>query len=345
MVIASISSLVEEKTCRQTAINLARAQFYDCGSDVLLYNGTMSTPTAPSNTTIRLGTRGSALARWQANWTAEQLHAQGIVTETIVIQTSGDVVQNEAIVNIGAQGVFTKEIQHALLENKIDIAVHSLKDLPTEYVAGLSLAAVPKRESYRDAFVSHIAERIEDLPPGSRIGTGSLRRKTQVLHHFGDRYRVEDIRGNVETRLRKLQQGDYDALILAEAGLNRLGLADSIRSLLEPPFFLPAIGQGALGWEIRTEDRRTAEVLQLLNDAQTFAAVLAERAMLREMRGGCSAPIAALAQPDDCGSVLTLHGRVLSVDGTQMFESIQSAPLSENPEHLGINVARELLLT
>jgi len=191
------------------------------------------------------------------------------------------------------------------------------------------------------------------LPPGSRIGTGSLRRKTQVLHHFGDRYRVEDIRGNVETRLRKLQQGDYDALILAEAGLNRLGLANVICSLLEPPFFLPAIGQGALGWEIRTEDRRTAEVLQLLNDKPTFAEVSAERAMLREMRGGCSAPIAALAQThasqgevaNDGGSVLTLHGRILSLDGKQMFESIQSAPLSDEPELLGVNVAHKLLLT
>ena len=293
--------------------------------------------------TLRLGTRGSTLARWQANWTAEQLHVQGIATEIVVIHTSGDRVQNESIVNIGAQGVFTKEIQNALLENQIDIAVHSLKDLPTEYVAGLSLVAVPKRESYRDVFVSLIAEKIEDLPPGSRIGTGSLRRKTQVLHHFGDQYRIEDIRGNVETRLRKLAQGDYDALILAEAGLMRLGHADVIRSFLEPPFFLPAIGQGALGWEIRTEDRRTAELLLPLNDESTFAAVRAERAMLRELRGGCSAPIAALGTVKD--SILSLYGRMLSPDGKQMVETIQSAPLSDAPELLGIAVARKLILS
>ena len=291
--------------------------------------------------TIRLGTRGSTLARWQANWTAEQLRVHGIATEIVVIQTSGDRIQNESIINIGAQGVFTKEIQHALLENKIDLAVHSLKDLPTEHVVGLSLAAVPKRESYRDAFVSHIAERIEDLPPGSRIGTGSLRRKMQVLHHFGDRYQVEDIRGNVETRLRKLEQGDYNALILAEAGLIRLGHTDAIRSFLEPPFFLPAIGQGALGWEIRVDDHRTAELLLPLNDTLTFAAVRAERAMLREMRGGCSAPIAALGTVND--AVLTLQGRVFSLDGKQMFEATQSTPLSSDPEFLGINVARELI--
>ena len=314
------------------------------------------------NTVLRLGTRGSTLARWQANWTAEQLRTWGVAVEIIVIHTSGDLIQGESIINIGAQGVFTKEIQRALLQNKIDIAIHSLKDLPTEPVAGLSLVAVPKRESYRDAFVSLFAERIDDLPEGARIGTGSLRRKTQVLYQFGAKYVVEDIRGNVETRLRKLKQGKeteadvqpspaparvasparvYDALILAEAGLIRLGLADSIRSVLEPPFFLPAIGQGALGWEIRTEDRQTAEILRPLTDESTFAAVLAERAMLRTLQGGCSAPIAALGTVEH--SVLTLQGRILSLDGKQRFDAVQSAPLADDPELLGIHVARELL--
>jgi hydroxymethylbilane synthase len=280
------------------------------------------------------------LARWQAKWTAEQLKTCGVAAEIILIQTSGDLVQNESIVNMGAQGVFTKEIQRALLENRIDLAVHSLKDLPTEDVAGLSLVAVPKRESYRDAFVSHIAENIEHLPEKSLIGTGSLRRKTQVLHHFGAKYHVEDVRGNVETRLRKLERGEYDALILAEAGLIRLGLANSIRSFLEPPFFLPAVGQGALGWEIRTEDRQTAELLRPLIDGPSFAAVRAERAMLRELQGGCSAPIAALGTVKD--STLTLHGRVLSLDGKHMFDAVQSALLLSEPELLGISVAREL---
>ena len=296
-------------------------------------------PASPPPRIVRLGTRGSTLARWQANWTAEQLQSLGIAAEIVVIQTSGDLIQNESIVKIGAQGVFTKEIQRSLLDHRIDIAVHSLKDLPTANVAGLSLAAVPKRESYRDAFVSLIAEKIEDLPAGSRIGTGSLRRKTQILHHFGDRYLVKDIRGNVETRLRKLEQREYDAIILAEAGLRRLGFADSIRSFLEPPFFLPAIGQGALGWEIRTEDRQMAELLLPLNDALTFAAVLAERSMLRELHGGCSAPIAALGTVND--STLTLHGRILSLDGRKKFDAAQSVSLSDDPELLGINVARE----
>jgi len=307
----------------------------------------MTVPVAASCSVrkLRLGTRGSVLARWQANWTAEQLQSLGIAAEIVVIPTSGDLIPNESIVNMGAQGVFTKEIQRALLENRIDIAVHSLKDLPTDDVAGLSLAAVPKRESYRDAFVSLIAERIGDLPKGSRIGTGSLRRKTQVLHHFGDRYCVEDIRGNVETRLRKLERGEYDALILAEAGLLRLGQADSIRSFLEPPFFLPAIGQGALGWEIRTEDQQTADCLLPLTDVSTFAAVRAERAMLRALRGGCSAPIAALGTVKD--SMLTLHGRILSLDGVRMVDAQQSVPLpsaslSDAPERLGANVAQQL---
>ena len=242
--------------------------------------------------------------------------------------------------NIGAQGVFTKEIQRALLDNVIDIAVHSLKDLPTEDVAGLTLVAVPTRASSRDALVSSIAEKIEELPKGSRIGTGSLRRKMQVLYHFGDKFRVEDIRGNVETRLKKLQRGEYDALILAEAGLDRLGFANVIRSYLVPPLFLPAIGQGALGWEIRSEDRQTAELLLPLTDTSTFAAVRAERAMLRELQGGCSAPIAALGTVED--STLTLHGRILSLDGKYRFDVVQSAPLSDAPELVGIRVAQEL---
>ena len=292
---------------------------------------------------LRLGTRGSALARWQANWTAEQLNALGVAVEIVVIQTSGDLVQNESIVNIGAPGVFTKEIQRALLENKIDLAVHSLKDLPTEHIDGITLAAVPKRASYRDAFVSLIAEKIGNLPKGSRIGTGSLRRKTQILHHFGDKYQVTDIRGNVETRLRKMEQGEYDALILAESGLIRLGLADSIRSVLEPPFFLPAIGQGALGLEIRTDDSRAADCVGALNDEATFASVLAERAMLRKLQGGCSAPIAALGTVEN--DTLTLHGRVLSLDGKEMLDAVQSAPLSDEPELLGINVAAKLIST
>jgi hydroxymethylbilane synthase len=290
--------------------------------------------------TIRLGTRGSVLARWQSDWTAGQLAERGVDVVVVVIQTSGDLVQNESIINIGAQGVFTKEIQRALLEHQIDVAVHSLKDLPTDPVPGLTLTAVPKRGSHRDAFLSPHAATIDGLFPDARIGTGSLRRKTQILHRFGTKYRVNDIRGNVETRLRKLEQGEYDAVILAEAGLMRLGFADRICSFLEPPFFLPAIGQGALGLEIRSDDLETAAILAPLSDEATFAAVKAERAMLRTLQGGCSAPIAVLSEVQ--GVTLTLQGRVLSLDGREMYETVQSAPLSDD-EKLGVRVAEELL--
>lgn len=290
---------------------------------------------------LRLGTRGSRLARWQADWCAERLGQQGVEVEIVVIQTSGDAVQHEPITRIGAQGIFTREIQRALLRGEIDVAVHSLKDLPTESVDGLMLGAVPPRGPYRDAFLSLRAERLEDLPEKARIGTGSLRRKTQIVNRFGDRFRIDDIRGNVETRLRKLDEGEFDALVLAEAGLVRLGFADRIRSFLEPPFFLPAIGQGALGLEIRSDDPAVAKMISPISDPATFAAVLAERAMLRTLQGGCIAPIAALGSVEE--NRLTLHGRILSLDGTRLFEATQSCRLNDDPEHLGNALASELL--
>ncbi|MDR3183613.1 MAG: hydroxymethylbilane synthase [Planctomycetaceae bacterium] len=298
---------------------------------------------------IRLGTRGSALARRQADWTAAQLLIHGIETERVIIQTSGDSEQNQSIANIGAQGVFTKEIQRALLDGKIDLAVHSLKDLPTDPVAGLQLAAVTKRDTYRDAFISNRFETLDTLPERSRIGTGSLRRKTQLLHQFADRFRIDDIRGNVETRLRKLDSGDYDAVILAEAGLIRLGFAGRIRSFLEEPMFLPAAGQGALGLETRSGDDSVTKIAALLCDRETFAAVSAERAFLRTMQGGCLAPIAALGTVKD--GVLTLHGRELTLDGKMCYENTQSVMLTGGtaefitlPETLGNAVAQAVFL-
>ncbi len=301
---------------------------------------------------IRIGTRGSKLARWQADWVAGQLSGLGHDVEIVVIKTSGDTVQAESIAYIGAQGVFTREIQQALLRGEIDVAVHSLKDLPTEPVEGLVLGAVPKRGPHQDVFCSvagNSSQRLEDLPKNSRIGTGSLRRKTQIIHRFGDRFRIDDIRGNVETRLRKLDEGEYDALILAEAGLERLDFADRVASLLEPPDFLPAVGQGALGLEIRDHDETAAKTVAPLTDPATFAAVLAERAFLHTLQGGCIAPIAALAQVRD--NTLTLQGRVLSLDGTKMLEAEESIPYGsadlgseyDAGVQLGIILARKLL--
>lgn len=296
-------------------------------------------PIRTGKSRIRLGTRGSRLARWQADWCADRLRRQGVEGEIVVIQTSGDRVQNQSIVNIGAQGVFTREIQRALLGGEIDLAVHSLKDLPTEPVDGLVLGGVPERGPHRDAFLSSKAASLEELPENSRIGTGSLRRKTQLLNRFGDRFRIDDIRGNVETRLRKLDEEEYDALILAEAGLLRLGFADRICSFLEPPDFLPAVGQGALGLEIRSDDVKTAEIAISISDSATFVSVLAERSMLLTLQGGCLAPIAALASVD--GETLTLHGRILSLDGSKMFETTRGS--ITDPVELGRQVAEELV--
>ena len=293
--------------------------------------------------TIRIGTRGSKLALWQAHWVKSALQSTGTCSEIVVIHTSGDQNREGPIAEIGSQGVFTKEIQRALLVCEIDVAVHSLKDLPTEKVDALVLAATPKRGSYCDVFVSNKASTLQDLPDNvpdsARIGTGSARRKAQLIHHFGDRFRVLDIRGNVETRLQKLHNGEYDAIILAEAGLVRLGLVDQITSRLEKPFFLPSVGQGILGLEIRENDVAAHQALQGINDPETFAAATAERTLLTTLRGGCLAPIAALAETEN--GILTLHARVFSQDGKKMLEAKQKGD-SAHPRELGVLVAEEL---
>lgn len=307
---------------------------------------------------IRIGTRGSTLALWQAHWVEEELSRHGFDTRIVEIGTSGDHNRLQPIADLGAEGVFTKEIQRALLAGEIDLAVHSLKDLPTEHVDGLKFVASPRRGPFRDAFVSDKAVGPETLPDGAVIGTGSVRRKAQLLNLFGTRFEIADIRGNVETRLRKLDAGEYDAVILAEAGLVRLGLETRIASLLEPPRFLPAIGQGALGIEARVENVAELQTaIDCLNDWPTFAAVLAERSLLRSLRGGCLAPIAAHATVDissanDMAAELTLHARVLSPDGKQRLETRQRTPVNfsqdatdirEIASQSGIAAAEELL--
>ena len=289
---------------------------------------------------LRLGTRGSTLARWQADWASTRFRENGVEVEIVEIRTSGDESKTEPIRELGAIGVFTKEIQNALLDHRIDVAVHSLKDLPTEPASGLELAAVPTRGPYRDAAICGKFPSLADLPDGATVGTGSLRRRTQLLYKYQDRFRIMEIRGNVDTRLRKVTQGEYDAIILAEAGLVRLGLTRHITELLEPPDFLPAVGQGALGIEIRGDDDATRSAVAFLNDSDTFTATAAERAFLKQMQGGCSAPIAAYGQVID--GMLHLHGRFLSLDGRQMYESRQTAP-PDQAVKLGESVANELL--
>ncbi|MDR1492984.1 MAG: hydroxymethylbilane synthase [Planctomycetaceae bacterium] len=285
---------------------------------------------------IRIGTRGSVLALWQAHWVEQELRRRNFDVQIVEINTSGDKDRQEAIANLGAEGVFTKEIQRALLADDVDLAVHSLKDLPTEPVAGLEFAASPQRGAFHDAFVSTKATRLEELRDGAKIGTGSVRRQAQIFHYFGERFQIADIRGNVETRLCKLDAGEFDAIILAEAGLTRLKLQNRTRSLLEPPMFLPAIGQGTLGIEIRKDDaNRLQAALDLLNDLPTYAAALTERSLLAALRGGCLAPVAALASVEHIAkntrqieTRLTLTARVLSPDGSQKLETTSSLPIS-----------------
>jgi hydroxymethylbilane synthase len=297
---------------------------------------------------LRLGTRGSKLARWQAEWVAGELRRLGHTVELIEIATRGDVEQVAAVEEIGTLGVFTKEIQRALVADDVDLAVHSLKDLPTAPVEGLMLAAVPARESTADVLVARAESGdrgagsknlFSDLPQGARIGTGSLRRQAQLRHLRPD-LQVADVRGNVDTRLRKLDEGQFDVLVLAEAGLRRLGLGDRISYILPFDVMLPAVGQGALGIECRSDDATTRDILLSLNDDATHAAVIAERSLLEHLRGGCMAPIGALGQV--LGSALNLSAVVLSANGARRLTAKEVASLSES-ESLGKRVADVLL--
>jgi hydroxymethylbilane synthase len=262
----------------------------------------------------------------------------GVDVEMVPIATRGD-ASSKPLGIIGGQGVFTKEIQRALLDGDIDLAVHSLKDLPTEKVNALTLAAVPVRESPRDVLVSTMADAINALPSGARVGTGSMRRKAQLLHARDD-LDIMDIRGNVDTRLRKLDEGRYDAIILAEAGLKRLGLENRITQLIPLSIMLPAIGQGALGIEARTDDADTLAAIAPLNHAETRSAVVAERAMLASLRAGCLAPVGAWGRVQ--AGQLALDGVVLTDDGSQRIAAANTGP-PDQAEQIGAEVAGRLL--
>ena len=291
-------------------------------------------------TPIRIGTRGSPLALWQAHHVTALLRAVAPQRpiELVEIETVGDQVRDVPLTQLGGDGAFTKAIQQALLDNRVDVAVHSLKDLPTFVVEGLMLAAVPERGPTGDAFVSKKHRRFADLPAGAVVATSSLRRKAQLLHRRPD-LKLIDIRGNVETRLRKLVEQDLDATILAQAGLVRLGLAEQITEILDASWMFPAVGQGALGLECRTADSQTRAILDQLNDMPTRWAVLAERAMLRGLGGGCQVPIGAVTEIAD--GMLTLRGVVLPPDGRQRIEAEITGPM-EQAEALGQAVAEEL---
>ena len=294
-----------------------------------------------THTPLRLGTRGSPLALWQANHVAARL--RGPVAprpvELVLIETHGDRDQATALSAMGGFGVFTKAIQNALTDGRADVAVHSLKDLPTVPTDGLSLAAVPARGPTGDAFVSVKHRRFDDLPEGATVGTSSLRRRAQLLHRRPD-LRLVELRGNVDTRLRKLEDQDLDAIILAEAGLVRLGLADRITELLDPEWMLPAVGQGAIGLECRDDDTESRGCVEVVHDPATWARVSAERAMLAALGGGCLVPIGTVSGVAD--GVLTVRGAVLSPDGRRRVVATHRGP-AETPLAVGQELAAKLL--
>ena len=279
---------------------------------------------------LTIGSRGSQLALWQANWVKSRLEELGEECRIEIIHTTGDKIQDVALSKVGTKGLFTKEIEEALLEGRIDLAVHSLKDMPTDLPEGLTLAAIPQREDPRDAIIGC---KLDDLKRGAKVGTSSLRRMAQLLAIRPD-LEIESIRGNVDTRLRKQQEGQYDAILLAAAGLNRLGLSARIAEIIPVEKMCPAVGQGALAIETRTGD----SVVSKLDHLPTRRAVTAERAVLRALGGGCQVPIGAYAVAD--GSGVHVQAIVIAPDA---FAMIRLEARGEDPEKVGADLGQELL--
>jgi len=315
---------------------------------------------------LRIGSRGSQLALWQANHISTLLRVRGHEVEIEIIHTTGDKITDVALAKVGTKGMFTKEIEEALAAGRVDLAVHSLKDLPTELPKGFEIAAVTKREDPRDAFCSRHYAKIEDLPNKARVGTSSLRRQAQLKAIRPD-LDIHPLRGNVDTRLRKLEQGEYDAIILASAGLKRLGKTELIRQIIPAEIMCPAAGQGALGIEIREGDAATREVLVFLDDPAARAATMCERALLNSLGGGCQVPIGAFAErrytearegnrvgheftranrlPDKnpalaAGVRLHLESIVADPDGSKLLRDSRDG---DDPERLGNDAGQALL--
>ena len=267
---------------------------------------------------LKLGTRGSKLALTQSQWVKGRIESvhPGVIVELVRITTTGDKIQRPPLSEVGGKGLFIKEIEEALLRKEVDLGVHSMKDVPAGLPEGLEISVFPQREDPRDAFVSEKFRSIEELPHGSSVGTSSLRRASQVLHLRPD-LRVIPIRGNVDTRLRKLESGQFDALILASAGLRRLGLSHRITQMLSTDLSLPAIGQGVLGLEVRKSDHVVRDLIGFLNHVETELTVRAERAFLKELEGGCQVPLAGYGKLD--GDTLELEGMVAELDGSVLI--------------------------
>ncbi|MFU2059678.1 hydroxymethylbilane synthase [Avibacterium volantium] len=290
---------------------------------------------------LKIATRRSPLALWQANYIKDrltQLYPQ-LTVELVPMVTKGDVILDTPLAKIGGKGLFVKELENALLNGEADIAVHSMKDVPMQFPAGLGLSVICKREDPRDAFVSNSYRTLDELPEGAVVGTSSLRRQCQLKALRPD-LNIQSLRGNVGTRLSKLDNGDYDAIILASAGLIRLGMADRIASFIDTETSLPAAGQGAVGIECRTDDLGTQQLLAPLADAETTACVLAERAMNNHLQGGCQVPIAGYAVIRD--NQLYLKALVGKTDGSLIIRAENQSAV-ENSQELGVQVAESLL--
>ncbi|MCG8157038.1 hydroxymethylbilane synthase [Brenneria goodwinii] len=290
---------------------------------------------------IRIATRQSPLALWQAQYVQQRLSAYhpGLQVELVPMVTRGDIILDTPLAKVGGKGLFVKELELALLEGRADIAVHSMKDVPAEFPDGLGLATICERDDPRDAFVSNHYANLEQLPAGASVGTSSLRRQCQLRARRPDLI-IRDLRGNVGTRLAKLDSGEYDAIILAAAGLKRLNLEARIRSPLSPETSLPAVGQGAIGIECRLDDKRTRQLLAPLNHADTTARVLAERAMNLRLEGGCQVPIGSYAELE--GETLWLRALVGSPDGSKIITG-ERRGFASDAEQIGITLAEELL--
>ena len=285
---------------------------------------------------IVIGSRGSQLALWQANWVKselERLH-DNVDIDIRIIATSGDIIQDVPLAKIGGKGLFVKEIEEALLANEIDLAVHSMKDVPMELPTELGISVITKRENPLDALISKNGEKLADLPQGATIGTSSLRRSSQLLKYRDD-FKIHPLRGNVDTRLRKVEEGKYDAILLASAGLNRLGWANRITEEISHDILLPAMGQGALGIETRLDDTMIYDFISTLNHEQTHYAVSAERSLVGRLDGGCQVPIGAYARVEK--GLITLKGLVASLDGEVIYKLENVGPVDD-----AINIGQEL---
>jgi hydroxymethylbilane synthase len=277
---------------------------------------------------LRIGTRGSALALAQANLVRDALAQHGVATEIVPLKTTGDRITDRPLADIGGKGLFTKELEEALLDGRIDLAVHSMKDVPPDVPGGLKIAALLRREDARDVFISRKARTLAELPKDARVGTSSVRRQAQVLGARSD-VEIVSLRGNVDTRLRKLESGQYEAIILALAGLKRLGLEDRTTTIFSLEEWLPALSQGAVGIEVRSDDARTNESVTPLNDLPTAIALACERSFQSALDGSCRSPIGGYASFEN--GVLTFRGEVIAPDGSGFADASLEQKLGGNP--------------